>query len=563
MGEHESMAVELNDGKGKHMAGAQMRQRSVGADSFRRLTALLKKSDAAQHDVSVVTPSELNLRPIFPAPSLPVEPASVLEVAPPTPVPSAVIPESESQIMAVLPVAIAPLQELPADIEETPAVPEVPEIVRSAEITPEVSAAQQITISVIEPMPVIVPVTAEVEPEPQIIPTVSVELPVQEEPLHAASNNEKLRRSVLRRKAQDDFAQVPDTKKPKRADRPKDLTEAQETEKAELARSLLDMMAAGDGQPQERALAADTLLRMLPQLPARTRTVLAERLSIMAAPPPFLVSRLIAEPDLAIAGPLLEDCSHISDEDLFTLIQAGDAAKCRLLARRRKISRPVAEALARSQDVSVLLTLVRNQGAEIPSEGYTALAAKVEDNPDLLAPLCTRGDLPVHFAFELFWLAPAQLRRYLLSRFLTDSEMLTKILKITMGTEAETNEPSQDLDLAAVGHAIEQVMGEERDEGVRTLASAAKVNVATVERILKDKQGEPLMALLKAVGVPRSEIEKALPQMAQGPSALIDPERKLDEVQSVFNQLSFNKARILLTYWDWACMHNGPYAPAH
>jgi uncharacterized protein (DUF2336 family) len=563
MGEHESMAVGLNDGRGDHMAEAQMRQRSVGPDSFRRLTALLKKSDAAQQHESVVTLPELNLRPILPAPWLPAEPASASEIAAPTPVPSAVIPESESQIMAVLPVAIAPWQEVLADIEETPAAPEVLEIAQAADIAPEVSAVQLITIPVIEPISVIVPATAEVESEPQVIPATSVELPVQEEPLHAAYNDEKLRRSVLRRKAQDDFAQVPDTTKPKRADKPKDQTPAQETEKAELARSLLDMMAAGDGQPQERALAADTLLRMLPQLPARTRTILAERLSIMEAPPPFLVSRLIAEPDLAIAGPLLEDCSHISDEDLFTLIQAGDPAKCRLLARRRKISRPVAEALARSEDLSVLLTLVRNQGAEIPSEGYTALAAKVGDNPDLLAPLCTRGDLPVHFAFELFWLAPAQLRRYLLSRFLTDSEMLTKILKITMGTEADANEPSQDVDLAAVGLAMEQVMGLARDEGIRTLASAAKVNVATVERILKDKQGEPLMALLKAVGVPRSEIEKALPQMAQGASALIDPERKLEEVQSVFDQLSFNKARILLTYWDWASMHNGPYAPAH
>lgn len=342
------------------------------------------------------------------------------------------------------------------------------------------------------------------------------------------------------------------------------LVPEQEAEKAELARALLDMMAssASGGQPQERALAADTLLRMLPQLPVKSKILLSERLAMMDSPPPFLVARLIASKDITIAGPLLEECMHISDEDLFALIQMGNPEKLRLLARRRRITRPIGDALAKSEDPSVLLTLVRNKGADMSNEGFAALANAALDHPDLLAPLCTRQDLPVHFAFQLFWSAPAQLRRYLLSRFLTDSETLTKILKITMDQNAAEPLQEGDASLERIGEALIQIMGNDHAQGVATLAKAANVSTQTVEHILSDAQGEPLMALLKVVGVPRSELQQNMSRMVEGGRPLIDPARNLDEVQAVFDQLSFNKARILLTYWDWASQKSGPYARA-
>ncbi len=342
------------------------------------------------------------------------------------------------------------------------------------------------------------------------------------------------------------------------------LTSEQESEKAELARALLDMMSvsAAGGQPQERALAADTLLRMLPQLPTKTKIAMAERLAMMEVPPPFLVARLIASKDIAVAGPLLEDCMHISDEDLFALTRTGDLEKLRLLARRRRISRPISDVLAASEDSSVLLTLLRNKGAELSNEGFAALATAAQIHTDLLAPMCTRQDLPVHFAFEIFWHAPAQLRRYLLSRFLTDSEMLTKILKITMDQHGGDLPTASEASLERIGQALEQIMGDNRAEGIASLSKASNISVQTVERILADAQGEPLMALLKVVSVPRSELEKNIAQLAKGAKPLIDPTRNLDEVQAVFDQLSFNKARILLTYWDWASHKSGPYAHA-
>ncbi len=482
--------------RGENPVGGAERK-PISADSFRRLTLLLKKPASA-----------------FVAQTQPMKaaPTEDIIIAPEIAVPAAMAPEAE---ITALPAIVSEVELNAEPVVETVAEPVA---LNAAEI--------ESLASLHAPTPV--------EPE--------LALP-------------KPKRSLLRKNKVDAFALVPDQLAQSAKPKVEINTLEQDAEAAELARSLLDMMAASSsgGQPQERALAADTLLRMIPRLPTRAKIVLAQRLCIMEAPPPFLISKLIADPEQSVAAPLLEDCSNIPDEDLFQTIESGDVAKRRMMARRRKISRPIAEALAKTGDESVVLTLARNQGAEIPQEGFDAIAKMVPNNPDLLAPLCTRQDLPVHFAFELFWLAPAQLRRYLLSRFLTDSEMLTKILKITMDTNGEDQPPSVDVE------AVKAALLSPDHDCAEFFAAATKINISTVEKILADDQGEPLMAMIKVAGLPRSQLQEILPSLIQGDQPLIDPARDLDEVQAVFDQLSFNKARILLTYWDWATLHTGPY----
>ncbi len=337
------------------------------------------------------------------------------------------------------------------------------------------------------------------------------------------------------------------------------LTPEQEAEASEVARSLLDMMAKGAaaGQPQERALAADTLLRMLPSLPLKSRVMLANRLCLMEQPHHLLVAKLITDPDISVAGPLLEDCAQLTDEDLLRALAEQDPAKRRMMARRRRISRPVTTALIETDDPSVLLTIARNNGAEITADGFALLESAATRRGELLAPMCIRPDLPVHFAFSLFWLAPPELRRYLLTRFLTDSETLTKILKIARGTQGETADKKIEMDPHLVKLALAQAAGGDISGAARPLANMSGLAPETITRILADRQGEPLMALLKTVSFPRSHI---IDQVEALKGTIIDQARVSEDLQSMFDSLSFNKARILLTYWDWASLGTGPYA---
>ena len=334
---------------------------------------------------------------------------------------------------------------------------------------------------------------------------------------------------------------------------------------AELMRSLLDIMAAGNaaGQPQERALAADTLLRLVPRLDLKPLVLLAGRLSMMEQPPHLLVARLIRDPRVEVAGPLLEDCAQLSDKDLVSVVQEGEPAKLRMVARRRRLTRAISDLLVQSGDPSVVLTLVRNMEAEISHEGFQSLLLLCESHEELLAPLATRPDFQAPAAFELFWVAPPQLRRFIISRFLTDSETLTKILKITMATKTDEEGILEPMSQHALIEGLERAARGHIEIAAEELSSLMHVSSATMTRILADVQGEAIVVMLKAAGYPRSAVTGLLAKMQDADLPLVSREREISELQGMFETLSFNKARTLLTYWDWAQSKTGPYAPVH
>jgi uncharacterized protein (DUF2336 family) len=337
-------------------------------------------------------------------------------------------------------------------------------------------------------------------------------------------------------------------------------------EAGELARTLLDMMASSTsgGLPQERALAADTLLRLYPRVPVKPLMMLSERLSIMDNPPNLLVGKVIRDPRIEIAGPLLENSPHVPDQELLDVITENDPAKLRLIARRRKLTRAISDRLVQVNDPSVHLTLVRNASAEISHNGYLALTEAARTETDLMAPLTTRADISPPFAFELFWIAPAQLRRYILNRFLTDSETLNKILKITMATQGQTEVVGDGNPVIAhVLEALQLAMAGKLAEAAEMMAGPVRICTAAAERILSDQLGEPLAVMLKAIGFPRNDLVQLLTMLQSSEIGLIERERDMEELLSIFDKLSFNKARILLTYWDWAATRSGPYAPIH
>jgi uncharacterized protein (DUF2336 family) len=323
-------------------------------------------------------------------------------------------------------------------------------------------------------------------------------------------------------------------------------------------------MAAGSksGLPHERALAADTLLRLVPKLDIKPLIMMSQRLAKADNPPNLLIAKLIRDPRVEVAGPLLEDCPQITDKDLEMVVSEGNSAKLRMLARRRHLTVAISYALIKTRDPSVMLTLVRNMEASISQEGFQALIQAAEDEKELLAPLCTRPDLPAPLAFELFWLAPPQLRRFILSRFLTDSETLTKILKITMSTNDSDDHPdvnNQHMLLEALERAARGKLEIAADE----LAQVLQITPSTALRILSDAEGEPLVVMLKVAGYPRQALTGLMKRFRDADLPLLSSGRELDELQSIFDTLSFNKARILLTYWDWAQRKTGPYAPLH
>jgi uncharacterized protein (DUF2336 family) len=311
------------------------------------------------------------------------------------------------------------------------------------------------------------------------------------------------------------------------------------------AHSLLDIMAkpTEGSLPQERALANDTLLRLIPRMPLTSLRRLAERVCLMEAPSQMLVRRLINDPRIEVAAPLLEHAMTVDDSDLITLAHARNPAKLKLLARRRVVSPALSEALIRANHVDTLVNLVRNQGASFSIESMWQLSRLAIAHPVLQAPLVTRQDTPSPIAFQLFWELPSQLRRYVLSRYLTDSETITRIL--SMNRENDGGLERKHVDLSLVG----KLAGAGSHEAGEIVAKLTHVSAETGARIGRDAGGEAMTVALKAARLSRTQF-----------SGLVAERADAEALKAIFETLSFNKARVLLTYWDWAARRTGPYA---
>jgi uncharacterized protein (DUF2336 family) len=314
-------------------------------------------------------------------------------------------------------------------------------------------------------------------------------------------------------------------------------------------------------QPQERALAGDTLLRLVSRMPVASLIGLCDRLCIMDAPPPLLVRRLIHHANIDVAGPLLERCPGISDQDLMGMIELGDAAILKLIARRRHLSPSLTDALIRHGDASVTIAVVRNPGAALSHEAFNMLAETAKTKTSLQAPLATRADTPAPIAFELFWTLPPQLRRYVLSRFLTESANLDKILKIAQTLDESNGAgPPRVAEKAECEELISLIASGDMAEATRKLAALAGISEANAERIIADPEGEPLTVAMKAMGMSRTQAAAAAETLRDAPEAPLRSNRRIAELQNLFDSLSFTKARVLLTYWDWAVEQSGPYS---
>lgn len=392
---------------------------------------------------------------------------------------------------------------------------------------------------------------------------VSVEAITEAPPQHAAPTPQQPAETPV--VEEDVLAAIPVASQP-----PQEAVQSQGTveidpKSGETARALLDMMSmpSGASQPHERSLAADTLLQLFPKMPERDLIALSERVCLMEDPPSLLVKKLINHSSAKVAQPLLEGANGIDEQDFLRLVATCDEERLLMIAKRRKVSASVCDALIVRGKAKVNLTLARNPGARFSHDAFVTLGEIAKTQPTLQAPLATRGDTPAPIAFELFWSLPTELRRYVLSRFLTDSSTLDKILKIAKNVDTAQDEQTGEVKFPSkrsVDELVELLVEGAADKSAAKMAEMAGINQENARRIIADPDGEPLTVAFKTIGLSRNQFEEALKRCISSPNVMLRPDRSATELQNLFDSLSFNKARTLITYWDWAIEKSGPYA---
>lgn len=276
-----------------------------------------------------------------------------------------------------------------------------------------------------------------------------------------------------------------------------------------------------------RALAYETLERLVRDQALRVREMLAEELKTNAAVAPEIVTRLASDEELTVAGPVLEYSPVLTDEILLTIIaDAPSSGALSAISRRSEVRPAVSDAIVATDDEMAIADLLGNSNAQIREETLDQLAERAHDLDSWHLPLVRRPKLSSRAVNQLARyvarnmvdmlaarqdidaetarqvtetlqkrieeddpdLKPRQKKQ---SEGLSDSELLTRvktILKTTSAAEAVTS------------------MVDQRETGlaVAAITILTGYDYAKVRKSFSQRVPKPIMALCWKAGLPAS-----------------------------------------------------------
>ncbi len=343
---------------------------------------------------------------------------------------------------------------------------------------------------------------------------------------------------------------------------------------APLLKRLADVVSLPSSRVNafERAMIGDLLIEILREATPSERARVSKRLAnLTEIPAPLL--RLLLRDEIAIAGPLLEDGTSISDLDLVGCVRDATMEHRLMVARRRHLSEVVAEALVESAEPPVIELLLRNENAKMSQATLEMVVAASRENHAYIAGLLRRHELRPSQAYVMFWWSDADCRRLILSRFAVSREVLQEAAGdvFPLASEEGWKDPlvrkalqfieRRQRNRAAIAKSpfgsLDDAINAAEAGMTRDLATEiaylAGLKPMTGAKLLADPTGEPIAVMCKATGLPRSAI-KALWRSMRRPETDSAGEMApaLERTLRIYDMMAVDRAQTVLRYWNWA-----------
>jgi uncharacterized protein (DUF2336 family) len=170
-----------------------------------------------------------------------------------------------------------------------------------------------------------------------------------------------------------------------------------------LALDLCDICLAPDESSSgaESAMFFDILFTLIRDVELDVRARLAERIAERDDVPHDLIT-FLASDEIAVAYPILVFSELLDDDDLVLLINEKAREHQLAVTKRYWLSPDVSEALVKTGDSTVVVSLLRNDGAEIYPETAERLVGACRDSIEYREPLACRDDLSSELAAKLY-----------------------------------------------------------------------------------------------------------------------------------------------------------------
>ena len=347
------------------------------------------------------------------------------------------------------------------------------------------------------------------------------------------------------------------------------------TVRRQLAKRLSDVICIPSSQltPQERHMAGDVLVELLRDADVDLRESVAKRL-VMLNEAPRTILVILAKDDIRVARHVLEESKSLTDSDLIQIAQKVSGKHRKMIAKRRKVSDAVVDALVQFLEEDVVETLLKNKGANFSETALQRILTVSRSHLPYVDLLVKRVELRPSHGLTMFWWATSSTRKKILHRFGVTRNVLQESCEDLFPKAAAEgwSDPGVRKALQFIERRQRNRAAMERSEFDRLedaidaaevsgltrslteeISYIAGVKPATGAQILTDKTGEAIAIMCKAPGLKRNYVEKlwrALKRPVHDVDGSIHPD--LERVFQTYDVISTDKAQTVLRYWNWS-----------
>jgi len=184
----------------------------------------------------------------------------------------------------------------------------------------------------------------------------------------------------------------------------------------ELLRGVTDLFFTGDAHNQvEMGLFDDVMSQLAGEMEEAVKVELAQRMS-QAATPPRGLSRVLAVESIAVARPILERSSALSEDDLLHVARTQGQDHLRAISQRASVPSSVSDVVIQRGDDDTVGVLLRNEGAVLSRAAHEAVVDRAAANPALHEAVIDRHSLPVDLLNEMYFMVESKLRYRIMAK---------------------------------------------------------------------------------------------------------------------------------------------------
>jgi uncharacterized protein (DUF2336 family) len=166
--------------------------------------------------------------------------------------------------------------------------------------------------------------------------------------------------------------------------------------RSELLRRVTDLLVGDIEKYSDHQIAifGDIMGRLVENAEVPSLIELSSRLAPLNRVPMNVITSLARNDDMAVAGPVLEYSSMLSDDTLVDIAMTKWPNQLAAVAGREGLTETITDLLIDRGNADVMHKLIGNHSARISEVGFVRLIGQAKTDKTIAAAIATRTDLP-------------------------------------------------------------------------------------------------------------------------------------------------------------------------